>query len=151
MYDINVKNLHLALDIDGVPTLDEVCAKAAVWVFCKKHVADYITVMENNFLRRPIILTEATLIKIIEEQHDVWTNDQLRNIIAHSSSAAEIADIEDVPSHIWPIIVDLKRMIPTAKNIIAYVRFHGVDKELSALLVGNKVALPMSNRIRMQH
>lgn len=151
MYDINAKNLRLALDIDGVPTLDEVCAKAAVWTFCRKHIADYITAMENDFPRRPIILMEATLVKIIEEQHDVWTNDQLRNIIARSSSAAEIANIEDVPSHIWPIIVGLKRMIPTAKNIIAYVRFHGVDKELSALLVGNKVALPMSHRIRMQH
>ena len=50
MYDINVKNLRLALDIDGEqPTLDEVRAKAIVWEFCRTHIAEYASIMENDF------------------------------------------------------------------------------------------------------
>ena len=139
MYDINVKNLRLALDIDGEqPTLDEVRAKAIVWEFCRTHIAEYTSIMENDFPGQPIILKKITLIEIVKEQHDVWANDQLRNIIAHSAPCAAIVNIEDVPEHIWPIIADSRRMAPTATNLLAYVRLYGVDKELSALLIEDR-------------
>ena len=138
MYDINVKNLRLALDIDGVPTLDEVRAKTIVWELCRNHIMDYVSVMENDLLGQPIILRDVTLIKIIEEQCDVWASDQLRDIIARSAPSAAIVSIEDAPPQTWSIIVDSRRMVPTAANILAYVKLHGVDKELSTLLIGDR-------------
>ena len=138
MYDINVKNLCLALDIDGVPTLDEVHAKTIVWELCRNHITDYVSAMENDFLGQSIILRDDTLIKIIEEQCDVWANDQLRDIIARSAPSAAIASIEDVPAQTWPVVVDSKRMVPTVANLLAYVKLHGVDKELSTLLAGDR-------------
>ena len=138
MYDINVKNLRLALDIDGVPTLDEVHAKTIVWELCRNHIADYVSAMENDFLGQSIILRDDTLIKIIEEQCDVWANDQLRDIIARSAPSAAIATIEDVPAQTWSVVVDSKRMVPTVANLLAYVKLHGVDKELSTLLAGDR-------------
>ena len=138
MYDINVKNLRLALDIDGVPTLDEVRAKTIVWELCRNHIMDYVSVMENDLLGQPIILRDVTLIKIIEEQCGVWASDQLRDIIARSAPSAAIVSIEDAPPQTWSIIVDSRRMVPTAANILAYVKLHGVDKELSTLLIGDR-------------
>ena len=138
MYDINVKNLCLALDIDGVPTLDEVHAKTIVWELCRNHIMDYVSVMENDLLGQPIILRDVTLIKIIEEQCDVWASDQLRDIIARSAPSAAIVSIEDTPPQTWSIIVDSRRMVPTAANILAYVKLHGVDKGLSTLLIGDR-------------
>ena len=138
MYDINVKNLRLALDIDGVPTLDEVHAKTIVWELCRNHITDYVSAMENDFLGQSIILRDDTLIKIIEEQCDVWANDQLRDIIARSAPSAAIASIEDVPAQTWSVVVDSKRMVPTVANLLDYVKLHGVDKELSTLLAGDR-------------
>ena len=138
MYDINVKNLRLALDIDGVPTLDEVHAKTIVWELCRNHITDYVSAMENDFLGQSIILRDDTLIKIIEEQCDVWATDQLRDIIARSAPSAAIASIEDVPAQTWSVVVDSKRMVPTVANLLAYVKLHGVDKELSTLLAGDR-------------
>ena len=135
---INVKNLRLALDIDGVPTLDEVHAKTIVWELCRNHIMDYVSVMENDLLGQPIILRDVTLIKIIEEQCDVWASDQLRDIIARSAPSAAIVSIEDAPPQTWSIIADSRRMVPTAANILAYVKLHGVDKELSTLLIGDR-------------
>ena len=137
MYDINAKNLRLALDIDGVPTLDEVHAKAAVWKFCRNRITDYISAMENDFPDQPIILTESMLVKIVKEQCDVWTDYQLRDIVARSSPSAAIVSIEDVPQQSWPIIVDSRRMVPSVANLIAYVKSYGFDKKLSDLLVGD--------------
>lgn len=145
MYAINVKNLRLALDIDGAPTLDEVHAKTIVWELCRNHITDYVSVMENDLLGQSIILRDVTLIKIIEEQHDVWANDQLRDIIARSAPSAAIASIEDAPPQTWSIIVDSRRMVPTTANLLAYIRLHGVDKELSALLIDRGEPVELQN------
>ncbi|MDJ0356043.1 hypothetical protein [Paenarthrobacter sp. PH39-S1] len=134
-YKVSAPNLQLALGVDVAPTLDEVRKKQSVWEFCKTRIEDYIAAMEANGSTQPIVLMESVLVEVINEQHDSWTEDQLRDVIDGSSALAAIHEIEDVPQPTWPLIVDAGLMAPTVANVSAYALAHGVDERLSGLLV----------------
>lgn len=134
-YEVSAPNLQLALGVDEAPTLDEVRRKQSVWEFCKTRIDDYIAAMEADGSARPIILTESVLVDVINEQHDAWTEDQLRDVIKRSAASAAIQEIEDVPEPTWPLIVEAGLMVPTVANVSTYALTHGVDERLSGLLV----------------
>lgn len=137
MYEIGVPNLQLALGIDVAPTLDEVRKKPSVWEFCRTHIDDYIVAMPFGESAQRIVLTESVLVDVINEQHEAWTADQLRNVIFHSAASAAIEDIKDVPQSTWPMIVDEGLMGLTVSNVWVYVQAHGVDAHLSDLLTAH--------------
>jgi hypothetical protein len=134
-YQISPPNLQLALEVDEVPTLDEVRKKPSVWEFCMTRIDDYIAAMEADGSAQPVVLMESVLVDLINEQHGSWTEDQLRDVIERSSDSATIQEIEDVPQPTWPLIVDAGLMAPTVANVSAYALAHGVDERLSGLLV----------------
>lgn len=129
-YKLSSPNLQ-ALGIDVDPTLDEVRQKQSVWEFCNKRIGDYIASMDAI---GPIVLTESVLVDVINEQHESWTEDQLREVIEQSSALATIQKIEAVPQLTWPLIVDAGLLAPTDANVWAYVQAHGVDEQVSGLL-----------------
>lgn len=137
MYEISVPNLQLALGIDVAPTLDEVRKKPSVWEFCRTHIEDYIVAMPFGESAQRIVLTESVLVDVINDQHETWTADQLRNVIFHSADSAAIEDIKDVPQSTWPMIVDAGLMGPTVSNVWVYMQAHGVDAHLSDLLTAH--------------
>ncbi|MEE1620426.1 hypothetical protein ACQ3I4_07015 [Zafaria sp. Z1313] len=137
MYRITVPNLQLALGIDVAPTLDEVRKKPSVWEFCSNHIEDYIVAMQVGESPQRIVLTESALVEVINEQHEAWTADQLRDVIFGSAASAAIEDIEDVPPSTWPRIVEAGLMSPTVSNVWVYVQAHGVDEHLSGLLTAD--------------
>jgi hypothetical protein len=135
MYEVSTPNLQLALVIDVAPTLDEVLKNPSVWEFCKTRIEDYIAAMQDGESAQPLVLTEPALGKVINDQHDLWTENQLRDVIDGSSASAAIEAIEDVPQSTWPIIVKAGLMAPTAANVWAYAQAHGVDELLAGFLV----------------
>lgn len=137
MYRITVPNLQLALGIDVAPTLDEVRKNPDVWEFCSTRIKDYIVTMPFGKSAQWIVLTESVLVDVINEQHEAWTADQLRNVIFGSAASAAIADIGDVPQSTWPMIVDAGLMVPTVSNVWVYVQAHEVDEYLSRLLTAD--------------
>jgi hypothetical protein len=139
MYRISVPNLQLALEIDVAPTLDEVRKKPSVWEFCRTRVADYIAAIHAGDSPREMVLTESVLVGVINEQHEAWTDDQLRLVLDGSTKSATIENIEDVPESTWRMIVDAGLMGPTVANVWAYVQAHGVDEQLSGLLAADGV------------
>ncbi|WP_284986547.1 hypothetical protein [Arthrobacter sp. fls2-241-R2A-172] len=122
-YKLSSPNLQMALGIDVDPTLDEVRQKQSVWEFCNKRIGDYIASMDAI---GPIVLTESVLVDVINEQHESWTEDQLREVIEQSSALATIQKIEAVPQLTWPLIVDAGLLAPTVTNVWAYVQAHGL-------------------------
>ncbi|WP_026539918.1 YobI family P-loop NTPase [Paenarthrobacter nicotinovorans] len=130
-YKLSAPNLQMALGIDVDPTLDEVRQKQSVWEFCNTRIGDYIAAMDAI---GPIVLTESVLVDVINEQHESWTEDQLREVIERSSALATIQKIEAVPQLTWPLIVDAGLLAPTVANVWAYVQAHGVEEQLSGLL-----------------
>lgn len=134
-YKVSAPNLRRALGVDVAPTLDEVCKKQSVWELCKTRIDDYVAAMEAEGSAQPIVLMESVLVDVINEQHDAWTEDQLRDVIKRSSASATIQEIEDVPEPTWPLIVAAGLMAPTVANVSAYARAHGIDEHLSGLLV----------------
>jgi hypothetical protein len=137
MYRITISNLQLALGIDVAPTLDEVRKKPSVWEFCSAHVEDYAAAIRAGDSPEEMVLTESVLVGVISEQHEQWSDDQLRLVLDGSTKSATIEDIEDVPESTWRMIVDAGLMGPTAANVWAYVQAHGVDEQLSGLLAGD--------------
>jgi hypothetical protein len=137
MYEINAPNLRLALGVDVAPTLDEVRKKPSAWEFCKTRIEDYIAAMQAGESAQPIVLTESALVEVINEQHDAWTEDQLRDVIDGSAASAALEEIKDVPQSTWPMIVNAGLMAPTVANVSAYAQVHGVDEHLSGLLVAD--------------
>jgi hypothetical protein len=139
MYLITVQNLQLALGIDVAPTLEEVRRKADVWEFCRTHIDEYAAALEAGDSPQEMVLTESVLVGVINEQHEAWTDDQLRLVLDGSAKSATIEDIEDAPESTWRMIVDAGRMGPTVANVWAYVQAHGVDEQLSGLLAADGV------------
>jgi hypothetical protein len=141
MYKISVPNLRLALKIDGPPTLDEVREQPSVWEFCRTHVSEYIAAIRADEPAAPLVRTEATLVAVINEQHESWTEDQLHDVIEGSAASAAIGDIQAVPQPVWPSIVASRLMAPTLANVSAYTQFHGLDGHLSSFLVPDEADL----------
>lgn len=139
MYLITVPNLQLALGIDVAPTLDEVRKKRGVWEFCSAHIEDYAAAIRASDSPQDMVLHESVLVGVINEQHEAWTDDQLRLVLDGSTKSATIEDIEDVPESTWRTIVDAGLMGPTAANVWTYVQAYGVDEQLSGLLAGDGV------------
>ena len=137
MYEINVRNLRLALGIDTEPVLDAVRAEDSVWKFCRVHIADYVSAMDADLPDQPIILTETALVGLIGEQHEVWTEEQLVDVIGRSASSAAIVDVEDIPQATWRAVVEAGLMVPTVGNVFAYFEAHEIDEVLSRMLNGN--------------
>lgn len=137
MYAINVKNLRVALGIETEPTLDAVRTNGRVWEFCRTRISDYISAMDAALPDQPIVLTEDALIEILNEQHDGWAEEILREILDRSADTAAIESVGDVPRSTWPAVVNAYLMVPTVANLFAYAEAHGVDERLSGLLVGD--------------
>ncbi len=134
MYEISAPNLRLALGIDSAPTLDEVRKSPSVWEFCRTRISDYIAAVRTDESIPYIVLTASVLVEVINEQHESWTEDQLRDVINGSALSATIKKIQDVPQPIWPTVVDAGLMAPTVANVFFYAQAHGIDKYLSAFL-----------------
>ncbi len=137
MYRITAPNLQLALGIDVAPTLDEVRKKPSVWEFCSAHIEDYAAAIRASDSPQEMVLTEPVLVGVINEQHEAWTDDQLRLVLDGSTKSATIENIEDVPESTWRMIVDAGLMGPTVANVWAYVQARGVDEQLSGLLAAD--------------
>lgn len=136
MYQITVPNLQVALGVGVAPTLDEVRKNRGVWEYCSAHIEVYAEAMRASDSSQKMLRSESVLIAVINEQHETWTDSQLRLVLDGSTKHATIKDIEDVPEAIWRTIVDAGLMSPTAANVWAYVQAHRVDEELSGLLAG---------------
>lgn len=141
MYEISMPNLRLALGIDDTPTLDEVRRRSIVWEFCRTHISDYIAAAQADDSTQHIVLTEAVLVAVIKEQHESWTEDQLRHIIDGSAASATIEEIQEIPQPIWPAIVHASLMAPTIANVSVYARVHGIDKHLAGFLAPDEADL----------
>ncbi|QKT07970.1 hypothetical protein HUN08_12835 [Gordonia sp. X0973] len=137
MYAVNVKNLRVALGIETEPTLDAVRTNGSVWEFCRTRISDYVSTMDAALPDQPIVLTEGALIGILNEQHDVWTEETIREVLDRSADTSAIENVGDVPRSTWPAVVDACLMVPTVANIFAYVEAHGIDEGLSGLLAGD--------------
>lgn len=134
MYRITVPNLQLTLGIDVAPTLDEVRKESTVWEFCRTYIEDYAAAIRASDSPQEMVLTESVLVGVINEQHEAWTDDQLRLVLDGSTKSATIENIGDVPESTWRMIVDAGLMGPTVANVWAYVQARGVDEQLSGLL-----------------
>lgn len=134
MYKISVANLRLALKIDDVPTLDKVREKPSVWKYCKMRIDDYIEAAQADKSVSHMVLSGATLVDLINEQHESWTDEQVSVVVSSAAPSATIREIGDVPQSIWPVIVDAGVMAATVANVLAYAQAHGVDAALSGFL-----------------
>ncbi len=137
MYAINVQNLRLALGIETEPTLDAVRTNGSVWEFCRTRISDYVSAMDTALPDQPIVLTEDALIGILNEQHEVWTEEIMREVLDRSADTSAIENVGDVPRSTWRAVVDACLMVPTVANIFAYAAAHGIDEGLSGLLAGD--------------
>lgn len=134
MYEISVPNLKLALGVESAPTLDEIRKNKHVWEHCRSKIEDYLEAMQADENIEWLLLSEQVLVDVINEQHASWTGDQLRAAIDGSADAVAIADIQEVPESIWPMLVESHHALPSAKNVVEYVKVHGVDEHLAGLL-----------------
>lgn len=134
MYEITAPNLRLALGIDDAPSLDEVRRKPDVWKYCQTRIEDYIQALQADASFEHLVLSEATLVDVINEECESWTDDQLRVVIRGGAPSAAIREIRDVPQLIWPAVVEADMMAPTAANVSVYAQVHGVDEALCGFL-----------------
>lgn len=138
MYAINVTNLRVALGIESEPTLDAVRTNSSVWDFCRTRISDYVSAMDAALPDQPVVLTEDALIGILNEQHEVWTEETIRDVLDRSADTSALNNVADIPQSTWPAVVDACLMVPTVANIFAYAGAHGIDEGLSGLLAGDE-------------
>lgn len=134
MYQLTTSNLRIALGIEGDPTLDEVRKKVDVWLYCNENVDEYLAAARGDDPVEYVVGTESVLRDVITEQHEAWTEDQLRDVIMDSSPDAALHVITTVPSATWPTVINAARAVPTAENVWAYVQANQVDQHLARFL-----------------
>lgn len=83
-------------------------------------------------VQEPEVLSE-----VITEQHEAWSEDQLRQVVEMSAPEATLADLSELPEQSWPIILDARRVESTFANVVAYSEANGVDAHLAGFLVPN--------------
>lgn len=90
MYQLTTLNLRTALGIESDPTLDEVRKKVGVWLYCNENVDEYLAAARGADPVEYVVGTESVLRDVITEQHEAWTEEQLRDVIMDSSPAAAL-------------------------------------------------------------
>ncbi|WJM17150.1 hypothetical protein [Microbacterium arborescens] len=137
MYEITVPNLQLALSTEQAPVLDEVRKNQHVWEHCRSRVDDYLDAMRAHETVEWFVLSEQVLIDVINEQHESWTDDQLRAVIERSADTVAIADLHELPESTWPMLVESRHVEPSLVNTIEYVNAHGIDERVAGFLSRN--------------
>lgn len=134
MYEISVANLKQALEIETEPTLDAVRKDEHVWDYCRSHVDDYLEAVQDDESIESIVQSESVLVDLISEQQDDWTKDQIGAVIEGSSDSVKIADLNRVPEAFWPLLVQSGHVLPSAANVVEYIKKFGIDLEITGLL-----------------
>ncbi|UPL15708.1 ATP-binding cassette domain-containing protein [Microbacterium galbinum] len=134
MYEISVPNLKQALEIETAPTLDEVRKNEHVWEHCRSRIDDYLKAVQGDETIECIVQSESVLVDVINEQHESWTDDQLWVVIEGSSDAVKIAELQQTPEPVWPMLVGSHHVLPSAVNVVDYAKEHGVDEQLAGFL-----------------
>lgn len=134
MYEIGVANLKQALEIETSPTLDEVRKNEHVWDYCRSHIDEYLEAVGGDESIENFVQSEPVLVDVLGEQQESWTMDQLGAVIEGSSGSVKIGDLRKVPESTWPAIVQSYHAFPSAANLVAYSKVHGIDEELAEFL-----------------
>ncbi|MGC4944419.1 hypothetical protein [Kribbella sp. DT2] len=137
MYELTAPNLRVALGFDGTPTLEVVRGNDSVWRFCRENIDDYLVAIRDDDQSEYVARTPTVLSEVITEQHDSWTDDQLREVVEMSAPTSALLDLTGVPTETWPMVVDAGRVVPTVANVWAYVEANQVDDHLAGFLVPN--------------
>lgn len=135
MYEITGSNLRVALGIEGAPTLDEVRGNDDVWWYCRENIDRYLAAIRDDDQFEHVVRTPAVLSEVITEQHESWTDDQLREVVEMSAPSAALVDLATVPAETWLTLVDAGRVVPSATNVWTYVETHDVNGHLARFLV----------------
>jgi len=134
MYEISVPNLKLALGVEHSPTLDELRKSAHVWEYCLSRIDNYLRVMSADDSVQFVVASPQVLVDVINEQDEVWPDDQIQAVIAGGADELVITSLKDVPERFWPDLAASRHMMPSALNVAEFVKVHGFDAHLANLL-----------------
>ncbi|WP_435830195.1 hypothetical protein [Saccharopolyspora shandongensis] len=137
MYELTAPNLRVALGIEGAPTLDEVRANDSVWQYSRENIDQYLAAIQDDDQAEYAVRTPTVLSEVITEQHESWTDDQLREVVEMSAPGAALLDLTAVPAETWPTVIDAGRVVPTVTNVWTYAETNDVDDYLARFLMSD--------------
>ncbi|WFG47175.1 hypothetical protein [Pseudonocardia alni] len=135
-YVLTADNLRAALGLVGPVSLDVVWKNETVATRCLADVDDYLQVVDVDSFTPWAVETPETLLVLLDED-EAWVASHLSSILERSSPESCVEDLLQVPAASWKVLANWRRFALNVSNLTAYIKQHGVDRELAEYLTSD--------------